>query len=44
MEPLGSKKRPVIVKVNNEEKATRVAEIVKNMGFNLFSDLNMMRI
>lgn len=33
MQPLGSSQRPVIVKVNSEMKARRVAEICEEYGF-----------
>lgn len=33
MESLGSEPRPVIVKVNNEPRAIRVAEICEEYGF-----------
>jgi hypothetical protein len=33
MQPLGSSQRPVIVKVNSEMKAQRVAEICKEYDF-----------
>ncbi len=33
MEALGSSHRPVVVKVNNEQRAIRVAEICEEYGF-----------